>query len=146
MNTASRPTRTESDRSYADECGRHFRTWPAWLRIALSAALTTLLAWPLGGYLWTLYDLKPYDPITNADPECASGPTGDWLDWMAAHTWRWSIGLPEALCAGLAAIAIYSLLTHWRGPQTPVETQCRRCHAVLRALPSPRCPECGESI
>jgi hypothetical protein len=143
---AARPNSGEPDRLYADERGRHFHAWPTWLRIALSAVSTTLLAWPLGGYLWWLHDLKPYDPITKADPECASGPTGDWLPWMADHTWRWSFGLPEALFAGLAAIAIYSLLTHWRGLHLPAETRCRRCHAILRALQSPRCPTCGEPI
>lgn len=146
MNTDAPPASAKPDRTYADERGHYCRAWPTWLRISLSAALTMMLAWPFGGYLWTLYDLKAFDPITNADPECASGPTGDWLRWMTDHTWQWSFGLPEALCAGLAAMTIYNLLTHWCGPRTPIETQCRRCNAVLRALPSPHCTECGESI
>ena len=52
--------------------------------------------------------------------------------------------LPSMLCA----MTTFGLLTRYAGPQLHFdgETRCRRCQYILRGLPEPRCPECGERI
>ena len=64
-------------------------------------------------------------------------------------------GIPPSVCYNVSifvmtivfgspgfAIALYIAT---RGPRDP-ETRCRRCGYILRGIPEPRCPECGERI
>jgi uncharacterized paraquat-inducible protein A len=57
-------------------------------------------------------------------------------------------GIALRLFSLLLPIALYALLTHiFPGqPQRDRETRCRRCDYILRGIPEPRCPECGEQI
>lgn len=57
--------------------------------------------------------------------------------------------LPRILSFGMVllvpvavALWMYQRLT----PRTDGETRCRKCGYILRGIPEPRCPECGERI
>jgi len=49
----------------------------------------------------------------------------------------------------LPPILSYGLLTRYLHPNKrwlDGETRCRKCAYILRGIPEPRCPECGETI
>ena len=50
--------------------------------------------------------------------------------------------------ACIISISVYTLLTRFFGPKDKLEkeTRCRKCGYILRGIPEPRCPECGERI
>jgi len=116
--------------------------WPTWLRITIAAALVTLLYWPFADYKWFLFDVKAYDPFTRADPVYVSAPVADVTEAVAVYTWRTCVGLPEAVFGALAAIGVFALF----GRLKVRETLCRRCGRVLKNLPEPCCPSCGEHL
>ena len=45
-------------------------------------------------------------------------------------------------------VIVFAVLTHLfrKRPFPDNETRCRKCGYILRGLPEPRCPECGERI
>ena len=49
------------------------------------------------------------------------------------------------LPAIMVAVVSYTLATlHARAKELEDGPRCRRCGYILRGLPKPRCPECGE--
>lgn len=46
----------------------------------------------------------------------------------------------------IAALLVFALLGQDWSESTVLETRCRRCGYILRGIPEPRCPECGERI
>lgn len=53
---------------------------------------------------------------------------------------RWA----TSLVAATVSVAIYVALRKTAPHDT--ETRCRKCGYILRGIPEPRCPECGEHI
>ena len=84
-------------------------------------------------------------------PQLPAGQMGNLgQHWPRPPQWRCRLGamveqavIPVPYCA--LAIVVYWRLrrrTYW----LEGESLCRRCGYVLRGLPKPRCPECGERI
>ncbi len=58
-----------------------------------------------------------------------------------------SLGIPVSYLPGLITFLLILGSGTERVRSTPVEeTRCRVCGYILRGIPEPRCPECGERI
>jgi hypothetical protein len=47
---------------------------------------------------------------------------------------------------GLVGVVVFALLDRLNPKSREPETRCRKCRYILRGIPEPRCPECGERI
>jgi len=67
---------------------------------------------------------------------------------VSPGTWsQWPFFVSVAVSRLAIAVAIYGVLTHKYGHRVADdETRCRACDYILRGIPEPRCPECGEVI
>ena len=46
----------------------------------------------------------------------------------------------------IIVIASFGIATYYFKSPRDRETRCRKCGYILRGIPEPRCPECGERI
>ena len=122
------------------------RLGPMLLRICVSVIAVVLLSLPFAGYKWTMFLVQPYNATTRSNPIYVSGPVSDLTRHVAEYTWRFSLGLTEALLGALGGIGAFVVLGRFVGPRHPSETHCRRCRQVLRDLREPKCPACGEPL
>jgi len=122
------------------------RPWPTSARIAVSVAAVTILFLPIADYKWSLLPVRPYDPVTGANPIYVSAPVGDVSAPITQYTWRVSTAFSDSVVAALAGIGMFLLLGRVVGATAPRETLCRRCGHILRELREPECPACGEHL
>jgi len=62
-----------------------------------------------------------------------------------AEILRWLVLVLLILGTACGAALTYAYLTR-RYQERSTETRCRKCGYILRGIPKPRCPECGEKI
>ncbi len=123
---------------------RRFWSLPMCAVVATLAAI--LMAWPFCSYLWTLYDVEPYDPVTGAHPVYVSAPIPAVTDFITGYMWKYSTAVPDAVFGALVGIVVFAALSRFSESRYSRETRCSRCAQVLSELSEPRCPACGEPL
>lgn len=137
------------------------RTWPWWVRVAVSVGVVVLAYWPYTGWRWSSRLVKgpglaAVSPSNTAiSKHCLMSLLVERTSVIArqpisgrAPFWKLSYAIAIAMPASLIGVVVFAALTRRYGPRPEPDpyTRCRKCGYILCGLSRPRCPECGEAI